>query len=290
MVDPLDDAAYLTRSEHRVAVLDRLAEGPRNRTALQEATGASRVTVGRMLGELEDRGWVQREGHDYRLTHAGRIVAEDLARLLETTQTAQTLQEIEPLLPVDRFEFDLRRFGDATVHRPTRSDPNAHMRRMAARLSEADRVRVLAPSVSPVPVRAHRDRVLASPTHEATVVFTAAAAEVALEDPDTRTWFREMHETGRLACYRHDSSYPIDLVVADGTAMLTLYDDASGAGFHSVVETQDETIHGWAVAEFERVREEAIPIESGAFGATAGANADADADADTGREAESASE
>jgi hypothetical protein len=153
---------------------------------------------------------------------------------------------------------------------------------MAAKLSEADRVRVLAPSVSPVPVRAHRDRVLTSPTHEAAVVFTAAAAEVALDDPDTRTWFREMHETGRLACYRHDNSYPVDLVVADGTAMLTLYDDASGAGFHSVVETQDETIHGWAVAEFERFREEAVPIESGAFAAGA--------DGGSGKEAGSASE
>lgn len=265
MADPLEDAAYLTRSENRVAVMRLLAEAPRDRGALQEATGVSRVTVGRMLGELEDRGWVRREGHDYRLTHAGRIVAEDLSRLLETTETARKLRDVEALLPVERFDFDLRRLADAEVRRPSRSDPNAHMRRMATLLSGADRVRVLAPSVSLVPVRAHRDRVLGDEDHRATVVFTAGAAELATDDPELRSWFGEMTATGRVDCYRYDGSYPLDIVVADGTVMLTLYDEDGGAGFHSVVESTDEAVRSWAVSEFRTHRREADPLDPGAF-------------------------
>jgi predicted transcriptional regulator len=264
MADPLDDAAYLTRSENRVAVMELLAAGPRDRTELKEATGVSRVTVGRMLGELEDRGWVRRLGDEYRITHSGRIVAEDLSRLLETATTARKLREVEPLLPVEEFEFDLRRLADAAVHRPSRSDPNAHMRRMAELFSDADRVRVVAPSVSPVPVRAHRDRVLEAPDHEATVVFTGEAPAVAVEDPQTRSWFREMADTGRAELYRHGGSYPVDVVVVDGTVMLTLY-DGDGAGFHSVVESSDEAVLAWALSAFERHLAEAEPFDPAAF-------------------------
>jgi predicted transcriptional regulator len=265
VTDALDDAAYLTRSENRVEVMRLLAEEPRDRTALKEATGVSRVTVGRMLGELEDRGWISRDGHEYRITHSGRIVAEDLSRLLETTRTARKLRDVESLLPVERFGFDVRRLSDAEVHRPSRSDPNAHMRRMAELLSEADVVRVLAPSVSPVPVRAHRDRVLRNGDHEATVVFTREAAAVALGDPDTRSWFAEMTDTGRVRCYRYEGSYPLDVVVADDAVTLTLYDESGGAGFHSVIETTDEAVRSWAVSEVERYRADAEAIDPGAF-------------------------
>jgi predicted transcriptional regulator len=265
MSDPLEDAAYLTRSEHRVTTLDLLAEEPRDRTALKEATGVSRVTMGRMLGELEDRGWVRRDGHEYHVTHAGRIIAEDLSRLLETTDTAQKLRDVEEFLPVEKLDFDLRRFADATVFRPSRSDPNAPMRRMATLLSESDRVRVLAPSVSLVPVRAHRNRLLDAADHEATVVFTADAVDVALTDPDIRGWFREMAETGRYRMFEYDGSYPLDVVIVDETVLLTLFDETGGAGFHSMIESTDEAIRSWAVAEFDQHWREAEHVDPEAF-------------------------
>jgi predicted transcriptional regulator len=265
MADPLDDAAYLTRSEHRVAVMELLVEAPRDRTALTDATGVSRVTMGRTLGELEDRGWVERDGHDYRVTHCGRIVAEDLSRLLETTNTAQKLRDVEAHMPIEAFEFDLRRLADARVLRPSRSDPNGPMRRMASLISESKRVRLVAPSVSPVPIRAHRDRVLDDDEHEATAVLTADAVDVALSDPEMRTWFREMVETDRYDWYRYDGGYPLDVVIPDETVLLALYDDTDGAGFHSVVESTDETVFSWAVSEFERHRREAEPVDPAAF-------------------------
>jgi predicted transcriptional regulator len=260
----LDDAAYLTRSENRVAVMELLAERPRDRDTIKKATGVSRVTVGRMLGELEDRGWVRREGHEYRITESGRIVVEDLAQLLEATGTAQKLRDVEPLLPVDEFDFDLRRFADAEVRRPTRSDPSAHMRRMAELFDESTTVRVVAPSVSPLPVRAHRDRVLESDAHDAAVVFTGDAPAVATGDPEMGSLFREMTATGRFQGYRHGGGSPMDIVVIDRTVLLTLYDEGS-AGLHSVLESSDEAVHAWAVSEFERYVAEADRLGIEAF-------------------------
>ena len=39
MTTPLDAVDWLTRSEHRVEVLEALAEGQRSRSELQELTG-----------------------------------------------------------------------------------------------------------------------------------------------------------------------------------------------------------------------------------------------------------
>jgi predicted transcriptional regulator len=264
MPHPLEDAAYLTRSEHRVTTLELLAEEPRDRSALKEATGVSRVTMGRMLGELEDRGWVRRDDHEYRVTDCGRIVAEDLSRLLETTGTAQKLRDVEEFLPVEAFDFDLRRFAEATVYRPKRSDPNAPMRRMASLLSSSDRVRVAAPSVSLVPIRAHRNRLLDAEDHEATVVLTAEAVETARDDDDIGTWLAEMVETGRYQLYEYDGSFPADIVVADETVMITLFDEAGGAGFHSMVESDDETVRSWALSSVDSYRQEAKRLDAGA--------------------------
>jgi predicted transcriptional regulator len=264
MEGSLEDAAYLTRSENRVADMELLAERPRDRDAIKEATGVSRVTVGRMLGELEDRGWIGREGHEYRITESGRIVTEDLMQLLEATSTAQKLRDVEPLLPIDEFDFDLRRFAEADVRRPKRSDPSAHMRRMAELFADSTTVRVVAPSVSPLPVRAHRDRVLESDAHDAVVVFTGDAPGVATGDPEISSLFREMATTGRFQGYRHGGASPIDIVVIDRTVMLTLYDD-SGAGFHSVIESKDDAVYAWAVSEFERYVAEADRLGVEAF-------------------------
>lgn len=67
MGTPLDDVEYLARSANRVRVLETLAKGPHDRTDLQEKTGAARATLGRILGEFEERGWIRRDGAEYEL-------------------------------------------------------------------------------------------------------------------------------------------------------------------------------------------------------------------------------
>jgi len=50
--DAIEDVAYLVRSTNRVRILDALADDPRTRRALTEATGASRTTLDRIVNEF----------------------------------------------------------------------------------------------------------------------------------------------------------------------------------------------------------------------------------------------
>jgi hypothetical protein len=49
-----DDVVFLARSPNRLAVLCAFVDGPTDRRALERTTGASRITVGRVLGDLTE--------------------------------------------------------------------------------------------------------------------------------------------------------------------------------------------------------------------------------------------
>lgn len=65
---PLEDIAYLARSEHRVPTLVALTVRPRSRSELWEMAGVSSSTIRRTLTEFENRGWVRKEGYKYEAT------------------------------------------------------------------------------------------------------------------------------------------------------------------------------------------------------------------------------
>lgn len=95
----LDDIEFLARSEHRVEVLDALAERPHSRTDLQVMTGASSSTIRRLLCEFEERCWIRRNGHQYEATQPGTFVAEGLLALLGHMETERTLRAVWQWLP-----------------------------------------------------------------------------------------------------------------------------------------------------------------------------------------------
>lgn len=58
MRTPLGDIEFLARSEHRLTVLETLPEEGLTPNELKEETGIPRATIGRILGNFEERGWV----------------------------------------------------------------------------------------------------------------------------------------------------------------------------------------------------------------------------------------
>jgi len=51
----LDDIGFLANSENRVAVFETLVEAPRSRHEIGGLVDASRVTIARILRELDER-------------------------------------------------------------------------------------------------------------------------------------------------------------------------------------------------------------------------------------------
>ena len=81
--EALGDVGYLSRSNHRVAILETLARVPSSRGELEEKTGSSRATVDRIVNELEDRGWaVRRTDGEYEATPTGAQLAAQFRSLL----------------------------------------------------------------------------------------------------------------------------------------------------------------------------------------------------------------
>ena len=58
MIAALDDIDFLTRSEHRVTVLEALMDEPREYGELKDLTGVSRVTLNRLLAQFEEKKWI----------------------------------------------------------------------------------------------------------------------------------------------------------------------------------------------------------------------------------------
>lgn len=102
---PLDDIAFLSRSNNRVAVLEALARDDQTRRELREATEVSRPTLGCVLDGFEERGWVANSGsgngHDYFLTPLGQVVAEEFTETMATVETVQKLRDLAPQIPFD---------------------------------------------------------------------------------------------------------------------------------------------------------------------------------------------
>ncbi len=141
MGSSLEDVQFLSRSAHRVAVLEELSEAPRERDELRVATGASAPTIGRVLGDFEERGWTRRDGHAYVLTDPGAFVAEHFSALLERMSTERRLRDVWPLLPGQLGGFTLDLVSDAVVTTIRPGDPYAPANRCASFYPASDRVR-----------------------------------------------------------------------------------------------------------------------------------------------------
>jgi len=262
MGDPLDDVTFLTRSAHRVGVLRELADGPRTRTDLVEATGASRVTVGRILSAFADRGWARRDGDTYHVTPTGRLVARDLSRLLDAAAVGQRLRDVVALLP-EALDVDVRAFADATVTTADEADPTAPARRYATVMADADSVRVLSRTAKPAAIRHHREAVGDSAQSFAVVHAERSLAAVA-DDPELAAWLRDIAASGQGEHYRTDRDVPVDLLVADETVVLLLADESGSRP--AALETDAEAVREWAVETFEDYRSDAIPVDADALG------------------------
>ena len=261
---PLDDAEYLVRSENRIAVLELLAEGPRERRDVQHVIGVSRATIGRLFGEFVDRGWIERRGHEHHITPLGRMVVEDLGAFLRTIGTAQTLRAIQPYLPVEAFDFDLRRLADAEISTPHRSNAVAHLTAAAARLPDADLVRIVGTQFDIVHVGVAAAQFGARPySAEHHCVFLDDSLETVAADPELAAALARILELSHTTCYRHPGEFPCTLTICDGTVAIELND---GSGFvPAVVISDDEAVVAWAVDVFERHKQEAEPIDPAVF-------------------------
>lgn len=257
MESALEEIEFLALSPNRVEALTLLAEEPRTRRELAELTDASQPTLGRILGDFQERTWVIRDGSDYVATATGQLVAAGFTELLDVLDTEATLRGVVRWLPTDALEFDLRRLSSATVTTPSQVRPNAPVKRALDLLREAEDVRIFSYAFNEQSLDVIHDRT-AEGAQTFRGVFAASAIDALADDSQLRARLVELLDTKTVEIRITDEAVPLATTVADDTVHLFLRDD--NGLLQASLDVADEAVHDWASERFERYWAEATPL------------------------------
>ena len=259
MDSAIDEIEFLVLSENRVDVLRRLADRPHTRRELAAGTGASQPTLGRILGDLQDRQWIVREGSEYSTTATGRLVAGGFGDLLDVMETEERLRPIVRWLPADALGFDLRHLTEATITVPSQIRPTAPVKRMLQLLRSADEVRIFSYAFNEQSLEVVEDRATAG-DQRFRGVFAASAIDALADDSQLRGRLRTLLASDGAEIRITDEEIPVAVTVADDVVHLLLRDD-SGV-LRASIDAGADAIRAWADESFERHWEAATPLDA----------------------------
>lgn len=261
MDSALDDITFLANSENRVAVFEAFVEAPRSRDEVRDQVDASRVTVARILGELEARNWIEHSGEAYVVTPPGEWIYDEFTRLVDEVEAEHRLRDPLQWIPTEVMTFDARSLRDAEIILLDGTDATALVRRIIEFHRSGEWVRGLSRGAAPEFVENHWEITVHGDT-QVDVVLTPEALEVVRNHPPSAQQFREMLDEEN-ARYSVNEDIPISVGIVDGTVGINLTDDRGV--LKGGLLTDDETVHAWAVDLFETCRDRASPIEPGAI-------------------------
>lgn len=259
--DALEDVAYLARSANRVALLDALASGSHTRRDLADRTGVAPTTVGRILNECQEQGWVERNADGaYTTTATGTLVVREFAPLVDAMDTIRTLGEAAAWIPTDELSVGIEHFGDATVRRSPPNAPHDTVEYLAECFREASSGRVLTFLVAPPPVVDALVEGIVDGRLTAEIVLAGGLVEFLRDQDDPPDW-ADYTDDG-VSVYRYDEHIPCHLFLFDARVLIMNDRPPGGGGF---VVSEDETVLAATNELFERYRDDADPVDAGAF-------------------------
>ena len=258
---PLDDIAFLSRSNNRIAVLRELARDEGTRRELRDATGVSRPTLGRVLEGFEERGWVTNNGsgngHDYSLSPLGRVIVEEFTDMMTTVETVQQLRELASRIPFNELGLDPRDLADARITTPSPTDATAHTRREREVLEQTSRILFLCNQAQPETVERYRDWVVEG-DRELEAIISGDAIDAAMADDEMRANLDDMITADGVTIHRYEGAVSAMLGLFEDVASIVPLDD-SGVPC-AFVESDDETVRSAVANTLERYRERSEPV------------------------------
>lgn len=252
-----DDVAFLARSKNRVTVLTVIGTDPVSRAELQKQTHVERVTLGRILTDFTDRGWVKKTGRRYALTPTGEMVAGDFEKLLETVATASKLESVIQWLPTEKMPFDLRHLGSADITLPTSTDPAAPTRRAGQRLRTTKTARILMRAIISEVVDACWAATIED-DQQFEAVFSADVLDTIAADHTMSTKIHEMLTLDNVAIYRFEEDFPFAMGVIDDLAGFGVTNDESLP--QAYLEIENKVVRDWVKKTYDRHKQDATRL------------------------------
>jgi len=258
MVSPFEEINFLIRSENRVDLLDSLTEGWYTERELSKREDISKVTIKRGVNAFLDRGWVKESDSEYTTTRVGEMLAEDYNRLSETMDVASHVGPVVDLLPIERMDFDLRIFADATISDPENHDVLQTIDRWVTLIRSSDRLEVFT---------YRSGRMIAEPIHEELsdgsleleAILPPSEVERISNHPTMREVKRKLIEAGATYYAAPEDQYkPYSLGMFDDIAAMSGWNEENKPQVH--VESSAEPVVRWVQSEYEAVKAEAEPM------------------------------
>ena len=256
----LEDIGFLVSSNHRVGVLTTLEERPSSRDELRDATGASSPTMGRVLTDLEDRRWIEKDGRTYLLTGLGEFVADRFAEFLDAMTLEQHLRPISPWLPYELDGFSIDLFTDAVVSYPGPGYPYEPIERLTLLAEQAETYRGLGMvMLKSSALDVYFEGVFEGYKYEA--IYPPDVFETLLAW--NRTTVTKAVSRDNYTVFLHDdlpNSEWCGLCLFDESICICCYEPDTGM-LRSLIDTSDLDAYRWGETLFERYRAKARPLD-----------------------------
>lgn len=249
----IERVRFLAASEHRVEILQSLADESFSPAELRDRAAVSRATIHRVLDSFEEYGWVRRTDGEYVATAAGRLVLERFEVVRDTAAEVDALSEFltgfecarELPLPLDDYD----------IVTASRSDPHAAAEYFVSSIpTDASQLRALLPTVVPMFNRACEPLVEDGASVE--LVLSPSAGKTSQESyPDD---FEQARSLDSLSLFISPEAFGYGLSMFDENVFLGAYDEAGR--LQSCLHSTDSDLHEWAVSTFQAVRADATEI------------------------------
>jgi predicted transcriptional regulator len=251
---PLDDVAFLARSEHRVTALDALARRPQSRTDLRTLTEASASTIGRTLREFEERQWIRRDGHQFEATQLGAYVATGMRELMDRVETEQKLRNVWQWLPTEASGFTIEMGSSAVVTVAETDDPYRPVNRFVSLLQRTERFRFVGFDVALLePCKDELSQRIIDGMHTEIIDPPSVAKYILSTYTDHCS---EPLESGNLTVRLHDDLPPYGVSLFDDRIAISGYNPHSGT-VQVLFDTDAPEAREWAESTYESYHREA---------------------------------
>lgn len=257
----LDDIAFLANSENRMAVFEILVDAPQSRDEVLDQVDASRVTIARILRELEARDWIKRSGKKYGATPLGEWVYDEFTHLIDEMAAEHRLREALQWVPSDLLTFDVQCLRNAELILLEGSDATALIRRIVDFHRSGDRIRGIARECAPEFIENQWEITVNGDTRIELVITPEIMAAIRDHPPSSRRFCEMLDEEN--AHYFVSEDIPISVGIVDGAVGINLADEQGT--LKGGLKTDNETVHMWAVDLFETCRDNARPVDPDAI-------------------------
>ena len=261
-VESLHEIAFLVNSVNRFAVLESLSDGEHSRHVLAERLDVSRVTIARILDDLEDRQWISQHGQIAEITPLGAWVVEEVSELQKMMIGERKLRSVIQWFPDEGFGFHIRCLKDAEITRVTAADATSPIDRLVRQLDHAKHIQAFSFAITGQFLNACWEFVVER-NHTFDWVFTTDVLEVLTSNEVMRRQSREMLESDRATFIQYDNTIPYVVILTEMTANLRLADESGAPS--ALIQTEHEEVRGWAESMFETYRDEGRPVEKELF-------------------------